>query len=98
MSTTMNTDNLITTIYTEDAKGNATLNGKPIERPDGLIMIGSDNPVDGPFNVGWLKNTVKKTIATTKTYDEARTIKKEIEKVQQELYEKHPPPLVKSQF
>ena len=29
MSTTMNTDNLITTIYTEDAKGNATLFGKP---------------------------------------------------------------------
>lgn len=90
-----NTDNLITTtIYTEDAMGNATLNGKPIERPDGLIMIGSDNPTDGPFNVGWLK----KTIATTKTYDEARAIKKEIEKVQQELYEKHSPPLVKSRF
>jgi len=29
MSTTMNTDNLITTIYTEDVKGNATLFGKP---------------------------------------------------------------------
>jgi hypothetical protein len=29
MSTTINTDNLITTIYTEDAKGNATLFGKP---------------------------------------------------------------------
>ena len=29
MSTTMNTDNLITTIYTEDVKGNATLYGKP---------------------------------------------------------------------
>jgi hypothetical protein len=29
MSTTINTDNLITTIYTEDVKGNATLYGKP---------------------------------------------------------------------
>lgn len=48
LSTTMNTDNLITTIYTEDVKGNETPNGKPIERPDGLIMIGTDNPTDGP--------------------------------------------------
>lgn len=35
----MNTDNLITTIYTEDAKGNAALFGKPIEEQRKEMLI-----------------------------------------------------------
>ena len=94
MSTIMNTDNLITTIYTEDAKGNATLFGEPIERPEGGLSICSDKPEEGPFTLYWTNYTDKKievkTIITTKTYEEARTIKKEIEKVQDELYQQSP--------
>jgi hypothetical protein len=94
MSTTINTDNLITTIYTEDVKGNATLFGEPIERPEGGLLICSDKPEEGPFTLYWTyytdKKTEVKTIITTKTYEEARTIKKEIEKVQDELYQQSP--------
>ena len=94
MSTTINTDNLITTIYTEDANGNATLFGEPIERPEGGLLICSDKPEEGPFTVYWTNYTDKKievkTIITTKTYEEARTIKKEIEKVREELYQQSP--------
>jgi hypothetical protein len=90
----MNTDNLITTIYTEDVKGNATLFGEPIERPEGGLLICSDKPEEGPFTLYWTNYTDKKievkTIITTKTYEEARTIKKEIEKVQDELYQQSP--------
>ena len=93
MSTTINTDNLITTIYTEDVKGNATLFGETIERPEGGLLICSDKP-EGPFTVYCAnytdKKTEVKTIITTKTYEEARTIKKEIEKVQDKLYQQSP--------